>query len=219
MQNQTETQHVYARFVFVEPLILLCSDQNLLPCERSLYRTLRRVYVPLLPKPLAQLNEALWAWVECVYHNRVHSELPEKQTPLQVFSAAPVTPADPLTVARAFLWRYERKVSSNNFVSLLGNSYSVDPRWSGQDIELRLDPFDLTRVDVYRDRRKIGVAQIKKCKVGHLLEIEPFEAVPPIEPTGMNYLQILVKEHRDKLARETGHLEFAKMFERGVERQ
>lgn len=167
---------------------------------------------------LAQLNEALWAWIECVYHNRIHSELPEKQTPLQVFSSAPITAADPVTVARAFLWRYERKVSSNNFISLLGNSYSVDPKWSGQDIELRLDPFDLTRVDVYRDRRKAGVAHIKKCKVGQLLEIDAFEAVPPIEPTGMNYLQILVKEHRDKLARETGHLEFAKMFEKGVER-
>ncbi len=61
LQNRTETQHVYARFIFVEPLILLCSDQNLLPCERPLYRTLRRVYVPLLPKPLAANEEVYFS--------------------------------------------------------------------------------------------------------------------------------------------------------------
>lgn len=164
---------------------------------------------------LSQLNEALWAWLECIYHHRAHSELPEKQTPLQVYRAysASIRPADPVRVARAFLWRYERIVSRNGFIDLLGNSYSVDPSWGGQKIELRLDPFDLSRVDVYRDKRPVGKATVKEMKVGRILEIEPFETKPPAEPSGLNFLQLLVREHSEKLARETGHIEFAKVFE------
>ena len=164
---------------------------------------------------LSQLNEALWAWLECVYHHRSHSELPEQQTPLQVYraSSASIQAADPVLVARAFLWQYTRVVSRNGFINLLGNTYTVDPVWSGQKIELRLDPFDLSRVDVYRDKRPIGKAVVKTLKAGQILEIEPFEARPAPEPSGLNFLQLLVKEHREKLARETGHIEFAKAFE------
>jgi len=164
---------------------------------------------------ISQLNEALWAWLECVYHHRAHSELPDKQTPLQVYraSSTAIRPADPVRVARAFLWRYVRVVSKNGFISLLGNSYTVDPIWSGQKIELRLDPFDLSRVDVYREQRPIGKAVVKTMKIGKILEIEAFEAPPPIEPSGLNYLQLLVLEHRQKVARETGHIEFSKAFE------
>jgi hypothetical protein len=89
----------------------------------------------------------------------------------------------------------------------------VDPSWGGQQIELRLDPFDLSRVDVYREQRPVGRASVKAMKVGRLLDIEPFETAPPAEPSGLNFLQLLVHEHREKLARETGHIEFAKAFE------
>jgi transposase InsO family protein len=164
---------------------------------------------------LSQLNEALWAWLECVYHHRAHSELPDNQTPLEIYGASSkaICAADPVRVARAFLWRYTRKVSGNGFISLLGNTYTVDPSWSGQKIELRLDPYDLGRVDVYRDKRPIGKAVVKNLKVGRILEIERFLPTPLAEPSGINFLQLLVREHREKLARETGHIEFAKAFE------
>ena len=153
---------------------------------------------------LADLNEALAAWLECVYHQRVHSEL--KATPLEVYRAGleHVRPADPVTVARAFLWRYTRKVSSNGFISLLGNSYSVDPTWSGQRLELRLDPFDLSRIDVYRDQRPVARAHVRVLKKASLIEIEPLVAAPPTEPSGISFLDGLRQEHRQKLARELG---------------
>jgi len=153
---------------------------------------------------LADLNEALAAWLECVYHERVHSEL--KATPLEVYRAGleHVRPADPVKVARAFLWRYTRKVSSNGFDSLLGNSYSVDPTWSGQELELRLDPFDLSRIEVYRDRRPVARAHVRKLVKASLLKIEPLAPSPPTEPSGISFLDGLRQEHRQKLARELG---------------
>jgi len=159
---------------------------------------------------LAHLNECLWAWLECVYHQRVHSELERK--PLEVFREGlhHVRPADAQVVYRAFLWRYVRTVSRNGFVSLLGNSYSVDPAWSGQKLELRLDPFDLNRVDVYRDRRPVARAQVRVLKKARLLDMELLITPPPDEPTDVNFLEMLRQEHREQLMREIGPVAFAR---------
>ena len=73
---------------------------------------------------------------------------------------------------RAFLWRFIRKVTSNGFISLLGNKYSVDPQWSGRHLELRLDPYDLSQVFVYENKQPIGKATIKLQKNQRMLEIE-----------------------------------------------
>jgi transposase InsO family protein len=155
-------------------------------------------------KTLAELNEALWAWLECVYHQRVHSEL--EATPLEVYQAGleHVRPADPVKVGRAFLWRYIRKVSSNGFISLLGNSYSVEATWSGQSLELRLDPFDLSKIDVYRDQRPVARAHVRNLKHSSLIEIEPLQPLPATEPSGVSFLDLLRQEYRQKLARELG---------------
>jgi hypothetical protein len=153
---------------------------------------------------LADVNEALQAWLECVYHERIHSELNAR--PIEVYRAGlqHVRPADPVLVERAFLWRYVRKVSSNGFISLLGNSYSVDPTWSGRQIELRLDPFDLTRIDVYQDQRPVARAHVEQLKQASLLQIQPLQPLPPTEPSGISFLDGLRQEHRQKLARELG---------------
>jgi transposase len=54
---------------------------------------------------LTELNESLWAWLACVYHQRVHSET--QQTPLARYTVGldQVRHADPEVVRRAFLWR------------------------------------------------------------------------------------------------------------------
>ena len=58
---------------------------------------------------LAELNASLWAWVERIYHEHVHSETGE--TPLARYAAGleQVRLADPESLRRAFLWRERRK--------------------------------------------------------------------------------------------------------------
>lgn len=159
---------------------------------------------------LQELNEALWAWLECVYHERVHSET--RQKPIDAYRSEvdrAVRPVDPVKVARAFLWRFNRKVSDAGFISLLGNSYSVDPVWASNRIELRCDPFDLSRLEVYRDCRPIGTATVRKLKQGQCLDLVP--ATPPSPapaPTGINFLDALREEHRKHLAAEIGEIPF-----------
>jgi transposase InsO family protein len=161
---------------------------------------------------LSLLNESLWAWLERVYHQWHHSEI--NTTPLEAYRAGldHVRQADPLQVARAFLWRYTRTVSRNGFISLLRNSYSVDPAWAGQKIELRLDPYDLSRVDVYQDRRPVARAQVRELKKAHILEMVRLAPPPAVEPSGVNYLGMLRQEHRQQLIREIGPISFANLM-------
>lgn len=155
---------------------------------------------------LPELNEALHAWLETVYHNRLHSET--KQTPLEAYRKGlkHVQPADPARVARAFLWRFHRKVSENGYISLRGNSYSVDPTWGSRTIELRCDPFDLSQIDIYQDCRPVARAHVRNLKHAHCLELEPLQVPPPppVEVSGVSYLDLVRKKYRRQLAAECG---------------
>ena len=168
---------------------------------------------------LAQLNEALWAWLECVYHDRVHGTTRQKPIDLYRSGVAHVKQADPVKVARAFLWRFVRKVSANGFVSLLGNTYSVDPVWAGRKIELRCDPFDLSRLEVYRDCRAVGTATVRKIKRGACLDLQPIAPPSPTPgPTGIKFLDVLRDEHRRHLAAEIGEIPFRQALRDDVDR-
>src|SRR5450759_2644510 len=104
---------------------------------------------------LAELNSLFTAWVEQVYHQRVHTET--GMTPLARFLAAgpPVpTPAGLLT--EAFRWGEWRTVTSTATVSLHGNLYQVDAALAGTRVELTFDPFDLTDIDVRHRGRPAG---------------------------------------------------------------
>jgi hypothetical protein len=85
---------------------------------------------------LAELNSLFTAWVEQVYHQRVHTET--GMTPLARFLAAgpPVpTPAGLLT--EAFRWGEWRTVTSTATVSLHGNLYQVDAALAGTGPQAR----------------------------------------------------------------------------------
>ncbi len=157
---------------------------------------------------LDDLNEALWAWLERIYHNRIHSEI--RKTPIDAYrdGMTHVRPVDPVEMARAFLWRATRKVSGNGFISLMGNSYSVDPAWSGQKLELRFDPFDLSRIDVYRDGRPVARAQIRKLSHGLALDLMAQPPAIAVEPSGINFLDALRSEYRRQRAAEIGEIPF-----------
>ena len=104
---------------------------------------------------LAELNSLFTAWVEQVYHQRVHTET--GMTPLARFLVAgpPVpTPAGLLT--EAFRWGEWRTVTSTATVSLHGNLYQVDAALAGTRVELVFDPFDLTDIDVRHHGRSGG---------------------------------------------------------------
>jgi putative transposase len=148
---------------------------------------------------LSELNRLFSAWLEVVYHRRVHSET--GQTPLARFDAAgaPALPT-PALLREAFLWSIERTVTKTATVSLHANQYEVDPALVGRKIELIFDPFDLTRIEVRYQHRPFGLAVPLQIGRHTHPQAERELPSPPPEPSGIDYLKLL----RDKRDAELG---------------
>ncbi len=171
------------------------------------FRTLRQeVLVELDTHPqlgLTELERVLQAWVERVYHRRVHSET--KATPLDRFSA--FTPRYPTAaeLREAFLWSETRLVTKTAMVSLLGNRYEVDQALRGRRVDLRFDPYDLELIEVYYAGRPCGHA------VPHVIgrHVHPHAEEPENTPrpvSGIDYLRLIETEHeRDWLSRRINY--------------
>jgi putative transposase len=146
---------------------------------------------------LAELNRLFSAWLEVVYHRRVHSET--GQTPLERFDAAgaPVLPT-PALLREAFLWSQERMVTKTATVSLHGNSYEVDAALAGRKVELVFDPFDLTRIEVRYQHRPFGTAV--PLVIGRHTHPQAERELPP-QPTGtgIDYLKLLAQKRDAEL--------------------
>ena len=171
------------------------------------FRTVREQFLIELAVPgalakitgLAQMNELFTAWVETVYHRRVHSET--GQTPLARFTTTdpPVLPT-PAALREAFLWSERRLVAKTATVSLHGNIYEVDAALVGRRVELVFDPFDLTDLQVRYQGRDMGGA------VGHQIGrhvhpgAKPETSPNPAPPTGIDYLALVRDRHTATLA-------------------
>lgn len=148
---------------------------------------------------LVELNTLFTAWVETVYHRRVHSET--GQTPLQRWSAAdPPTLPSPAQLREAFLWSQHRTVTKTATVSLHANTYQVDAALVGRRVELVFDPFDLTQIEVRWHGRAMGnaVPHTINQHVHHKARPDTDPAPPPA--TGIDYLRLIEQRHTTELA-------------------
>jgi putative transposase len=148
---------------------------------------------------LDELNRLFAAWVEGIYHRRVHSET--EQPPMERFLAGePPRLPTPAELREAFLWAERRQVAKTAMISLHGNRYEVDPALVGATVELVFDPFDLTMIEVRYQDRPMGVA--RPVKVGR--HVHPQAKPDPAaqaqaRPTGIDYLAMV----EAKLAAQT----------------
>jgi putative transposase len=146
----------------------------------------------------AELNDRFLAWSEQVCNTRQHAET--GQPPIARFTSQGSFPTvDPALVREAFRWSVVRRVTRTASVSLAGNHYSVDPSLIGRRIELRFDPEDLTRLDVFWDGRPVG--QAIPFIIGRHVHRQVPQALPPSPPlaTGVDYLGLVQAEHDEHL--------------------
>jgi putative transposase len=142
---------------------------------------------------LAELNNLFTAWVEQVYHRRVHTET--GMAPLARFLAAgPPLPTPAALLTEAFRWGEWRTVTKTATVSLHGNLYEVDAALAGSKVELVFDPFDLSDIDVHHHGR--GVGKAVPFRIGrHVHPKAHVDAPPPATPTGIDYLRLVEDRH------------------------
>ena len=149
---------------------------------------------------LDRLNTLFAAWVETIYHHRVHTET--GHTPLARFSTSgpPVLPT-PTVLHEAFLWSETRQVTKTATVNLFSNLYEVDAALVGRRVELVFDPFDLTNIEVRYQHRPMGRAVA--VRVGRHSHPQARPENPPAPPTGIDYLALVEARHREQLQRRT----------------
>jgi putative transposase len=149
---------------------------------------------------LAEMNRLFTAWVETVYHRRVHSET--GLAPLASWlEGGPYPVPAPADLAEAFRWSEHRTVSKTALVSLHGNRYQVDPGLAGRKVELVFDPFDLTFLRVRLDGTDAGTAlPFQITRHSHPKARPEVPAEPPRPVTGIDYLALIDATHTAELA-------------------
>lgn len=150
---------------------------------------------------LDELNRLFGAWVEQVYHRRVHSET--GQTPIERFltAGAPALPAAEL-VREAFLWAEQRTATAQATVTVHSNHYEIDPALARRRVELIFDPMDMEHVEVRFQGRSMGLAVPRQIRrhVHPRATPEPGTDSDP-KPTGIDYLGLIEARRREQLER------------------
>jgi transposase InsO family protein len=112
------------------------------------------------PQELERLNQLAAAWLER-YHQRPHRGL-EGKTPEERYQP-PCYRSVTLQALEESFWQWEvRKVSVQGRIEFYKGHYYVDASFSGQTVIVRYDPFDLSRIVIWRDGRPLTEATATK---------------------------------------------------------
>lgn len=147
---------------------------------------------------LEQLNERLWAWLD-LYHRTEHSSL--GATPLLRWQRdiEHIRQLPPSTdFRRLFFHRLDRLVRRDCTFLLQNRFYEAPPHLAGERIEAHFDPLDPVLVEIYFQGKVEGIARLVDAVVnGQLPYTKPAERAQP-EPTGINFVDLLVKQKSDE---------------------
>jgi transposase InsO family protein len=149
---------------------------------------------------LLELNRLFTGWAETVYHPRAHSET--DQAPLARWRAGfdrlGAGPRMPTTadLGEAFAWSQFRTVNRKTAtVSLLNNTYQVDPALAGRRVELIFDPFDLHDITVrYHGKTFTKAVPYLIGRHSHP-KARPETPRQPPAPTHIDYLNLIAADH------------------------
>jgi transposase InsO family protein len=162
---------------------------------------------------LPQLNESLLAWLEVVYHRKLHAEI--GQAPLERFRQDPaptIRSVDPTEMRQAFLHRAQRKVTKTATFSFQSNRYRLPAYLRGQTVELRYDPFDLSQIEVWFNDTFLQQAEPDRLVNTTHPQLKP-DPVPdtPKADTGLDYLALLRSERQRLIQNQLDGLHFSQL--------
>jgi hypothetical protein len=184
-----------------KPRQLLQQGHDMLGCGKieRYFRSVREQFLANLDRKqtlsLEDLNERLWAWIDNAYHRTEHSSL--GTTPLVRWQGdiEHVRQLPPDTdLRRLFFHRLNRLVRRDCTFLLQNRYYEAPPQLAGETIEVRFDPLDAASVEIYLQGKAQGVARLVDPVVNAQLPSDkPSKAAEP-EPTGINFVDLLIKK-------------------------
>lgn len=143
---------------------------------------------------LEDLNRFFTAWLEVAYHQKVHNSF--KQRPADRYHNAeePLKRMAPHELFDVFLLEETRKVDKTGCISLFGKAFEVDSSLTGQAIQVRFDPYDLSEVQVWKDDTKMENA--KPLRMRNIQDNRYSEPVTQesFQRTGLNYVELIEQE-------------------------
>ena len=166
--------------------------------ERFFRRVRDQFLANLNPKQtlsLEDLNTRFAAWIENSYHCTEHAAL--GTTPLlrwqrDIERIRLLPPGTDLH--RLFFHRVDRLVRKDCTFLLKNHFYEAPAHLAGQTIEVRFDPLDLSQLDIYFQGQPQGFARpVDPVLNAQLPSSKPKESPEP-EPTGINYVELLIKK-------------------------
>nr|WP_281250125.1 Mu transposase C-terminal domain-containing protein [Nonomuraea jiangxiensis] len=110
-------------------------------------------------------------------------------------------------MGEAFKWSEVRQVTKIAIVRLFANSYCVDPSLVGRKVELALDPFDLTTLELRFRGQPMGMAipQIIGRHAHPKAKAEQPATAAPEPGTGIHYLRLLDDQQTATLATQINY--------------
>ena len=157
---------------------------------------------------VAELNRLFTAWVETVYHRRVHTET--HQAPLDRLAGGPGPKLPtPEQLHEAFLWSEQRTVTKTATISLHGNTFEVDGALVGHRVEVVFDPFAMDTVEVRFQGRAMGNGVPHRIARHSHPRARPDTQPPPIPETGIDYLGLVAARHEAELAKAINYSQLA----------
>jgi transposase InsO family protein len=146
---------------------------------------------------LTELNNIFTVWLNQFYNRRKHSAT--KQTPISRWEAdeTPLRKPTLETIYEAFLMKDGRSASKTGLISVETNEYEVEPFLCGKKIDIRYDPYDLSKgIRVYYEGKQytdaIPAKVHRHSKKGFNAECSADD--PPIYSSGINFLEQLAGE-------------------------
>ncbi len=160
---------------------------------------------------LGQLNRSFSAWLNVSYHQRIHSETGQAPAERYETGLRFIRHVDIQAILPFFMKREERIVHPDfSDVSLNGSFYKVDPRWRGDKIEIRYDPYSaIETVQLYSNRGEyLGMGERYGREKGAHPPQTPSVSLPAPKD---NYLELLIRQHDEQLKAQSQGIDYRKL--------
>ncbi|MCJ7612553.1 MAG: DDE-type integrase/transposase/recombinase [Candidatus Aminicenantes bacterium] len=165
-------------------------------------------------KTLEELNSAFAAWVDLEYNVRIHSqtgEAPDKRFTDALHKDIRRV-SDIAWFEALFLMRVSRTLTKYGKIKLESNQYPVTCAPHGSVVEARYDPFDLSRVYIFKDGACAETTSVSKLvnRTAAVSE-ESRAAEHEVSAHASAYFQVLREQHARMLTENPSPVSYSKL--------
>ncbi len=165
-------------------------------------------------KTLEELNSAFAAWVDLEYNIRIHSqtgEAPDKRFADALHKDIRRV-SDMAWFEALFLMRVSRTLTKYGKIKLESNEYPVTCAPHGSVVEARYDPFDLSRIFIFRDETCVETTSVSKLVNRTAAVSQESKATPAqVSAQASNYFQVLREQHARMLTTNLSPVSYSKL--------